>query len=72
MNRVNPKKLLQSKWTAAEPRHREKHWLVTKVQHDDAGVVQTCILEAVHSRREIELDWRDLKDAARWRVGWQD
>jgi tryptophan-rich hypothetical protein len=72
MNRVNPKKLLQSKWTAAQPENREKHWLVTDVRRDDAGAVQTCILEAVHSRREIELDWHDLKDADRWRVGWQD
>lgn len=56
MNRVNPKKLLQSKWTASAPRNREKHWLVTEVRCDDAGVPQTCILQAVHSYREIELD----------------
>ena len=72
MNRVNPKKLLQSKWTAAVPRDREKHWLVTDVRCDAAGVPQTCILEAVHSHREIELDWRDLKRTEQWKVGWQD
>ena len=70
MNRVNPKKLLQSKWTAAEPQNREKHWLVIEVLCDDAGVAQTCILEAVHSRREIEFDWRELKNSTRWRIGW--
>jgi len=72
MNRVNPKKLLQSKWTAAEPRNREKHWLVTGVGCDDTGVPQTCILQAVHSYREIELDWRELKNSECWRMGWQD
>lgn len=71
MNPVNPKKLLHSKWTAALPRDREKHFLVTDVRADDRGVPQTCILEAVHSRREIEIGWRELKDAERWLMGWQ-
>ena len=71
MNRVNPKKLLNGKWTAAKPKNREKHWLVTDVHCDAAGVPQRCTLEAVHSRREIEIDWRELKDAERWRLGWQ-
>jgi tryptophan-rich hypothetical protein len=70
MNRINPKKLLQSKWTAAEPQNREKHWLVTEVRCDAAGVVQTCLLEAVHSRRELELHWRELKNSERWQLGW--
>lgn len=69
--RINPKKLLHSKWTAAEPQNLEKHWLVTEVCCDDAGVVRTCMLEAVHSGREIQLDWRDLKNAAHWKIGWQ-
>ncbi len=71
MNPVNPKKLLQSKWTAVCPRNREKHFLVSAVHHDDAGVLQTCVLEAVHSHREMEVDWRDLKNVERWRMGWQ-
>lgn len=70
MNPVNPKKLMNSKWTALRPRHREKHFLVTDVYLDDAGLPLTCLLEAVHSRREVELDWRDLKDAQQWRIGW--
>ena len=72
MNRVNPKKLLRSKWTATEPRNREKHGLVTEVRCNDAGVPRSCILEAVCSRREIELNWRELKDAGSWKIGWQD
>ncbi len=70
MNRVNPKKLHHSKWTAVEPRHREKHFLVTDVILDTDGHPKACILEAVLSRREIQLDWRELKDAARWLTGW--
>ena len=71
MNPVNPKKLHQSKWTAVEPRNKEKHFLVTEVCVDAAGLPVTCILEAVHSHREIELDWRELKDSGHWLVGWQ-
>jgi tryptophan-rich hypothetical protein len=71
MNPISPKKLLQSKWTAVEPRNREKHFLVTEVCCDEAGVPQTCILEAVLSHREIELDWRALKNAGQWRAGWK-
>lgn len=71
MNPVSPKKLLHTKWTAVEPRDREKHFLVTDVIYDHRGVAQRCRLEAVHSRRELELDWRDLKDSGSWRTGWQ-
>ena len=30
MNPLNPKKLLNSKWTAVKPRNKEKHFLVTE------------------------------------------
>lgn len=71
MNSMNPKKLLHSKWTAAEPRDRQKHFIVTKVLKDDAGVPQLCVLEAVYSNREVRLDWRALGDSAVWKVGWK-
>jgi len=71
MNRINPKKLPQSKWTAVTPRNKEKHFLVTEIRLDEAGVPQTCILEAVHSHRETELDWRELKKTEHWLMGWQ-
>jgi len=32
MNRINPKKLQHSKWTAVQPRNKEKHFLVTAVR----------------------------------------
>lgn len=71
MNPVDPKKLLGSKWTAVRPTDREKHFLVTGVRRDDAGRPRTCILEAVHSRRELSPDWRALRDRARWQTGWR-
>ena len=70
MNAVSPKKLLNSKWTAAQPCNREKHFLVVDVLRDEADVPQRCVIEAVHSGRQTELDWRDLKDTTRWRIGW--
>ena len=30
-NRLSPKKLLLTKWTAVKPRNREKHFVVTRV-----------------------------------------
>ena len=71
MNRVSPKKLLHSKWTAVEPRNREKHFLVIRVITDEDDVPRSCVLEAVHSHREIEMDWRELKNPDQWRVGWR-
>jgi tryptophan-rich hypothetical protein len=71
MNRVSPKKLLQTKWTATQPRNKEKHFLVTAVHHDEEDNPQTVTLEAVYSHREAEMDWRDLQDAERWLTGWQ-
>jgi len=71
MNPITPKNLLQSKWTAVTPRNKEKHFLVTEVRFDEEAVPQTCIIEAVHSRREIELDWRELRDATQWLMGWR-
>ena len=71
MNRINPRKLLQSKWTAVAPVKREKHFVVTEVEFDDDGAVTACVIEAVISRRAYPIDWRDLKDTGRWRQGWK-
>ncbi|MGB5256222.1 MAG: TIGR02450 family Trp-rich protein [Woeseiaceae bacterium] len=71
MNRVNSKKLLHSKWTAAAPRFRQKHFIVTKVLTDGAGFPQRCVLEAVRDRRSVEVAWQDLKDSETWLLGWQ-
>ncbi|WP_394244962.1 TIGR02450 family Trp-rich protein [Vibrio astriarenae] len=71
MNRINPRKLLHSKWTAVEPRNREKHFMVTEVDYDEEGKVVLCILEAVLSDREYSIDWTQLKSRDNWLQGWK-
>lgn len=71
MNSVNPKKLLNSKWTAAKPVNKEKHFLVTEVEYDDDGVVITCLIEAVIYKRSMSIEWQDLKDSSLWLQGWK-
>ena len=66
MNRINPRKLLLSKWTAAQPKHREKHFLVTQLFCDEEGTV----LESFAS------DWSDCEAyrgaVAQWPVSGLD
>jgi tryptophan-rich hypothetical protein len=71
LNSINPKKLLQSKWTAVNPINREKHFLINKVSFDENGEVSLCILEAVLSKRETEIQWQVLKESENWLQGWQ-
>ena len=71
MNKINPKKLLNSKWTAVEPVKREKHFLVTEVEFDDTGDLVHCIIEAVLSKRSAPIDWQELKNSENWLQGWK-
>jgi len=71
MNKFNPKKLLNSKWTAVEPVRKEKHFIVTGVKFDDAGDVIACTIEAVISRRSMSTQWQDLQDTKVWLQGWK-
>lgn len=71
MNNINPKKLLNSKWTAVNPSRKEKHFLVSEIEFDEEGVVVSCSIEAVISKRFILIDWRDLKDESSWAHGWK-
>ncbi|MBK7156871.1 MAG: TIGR02450 family Trp-rich protein [Sandaracinaceae bacterium] len=64
MNQINPKKLLHTKWTAVQPRNKEKHFIVTEVEFDEEGVaVLSCVLEAVMTRRSARIEWRVLADS---------
>ena len=71
-NRLSPKKLLLTKWTAVKPRNREKHFVVTRVIEPEPPSmrVEQVELEAVHSKRVTVLHWRELTDASLWRQGW--
>jgi len=70
MNTLNPKKLLNSKWTAVKPRNKEKHFLVTEVEFDEDGVIIHCLIEAVMTRRSSNIDWRSLGNGDQWVNGW--
>ena len=60
MNRINPAKLLLSKWTAARPVNKEKHFLVTELFRDEEGTVLEIELQAVMTHRSERLPWQTL------------
>lgn len=72
MNLLQPNKLLLSKWTAAKPMSKEKHFLVSKVVAPvlEGEKVEWIDLEAVHSKATRRIDWRELRDETQWRRGW--
>lgn len=71
MNRINPRKLMLSKWTAVQPARREKHFLVTECQRDELDEVVTIDLQAVLTRRTQRLPWQALQDSSQWLMGWK-
>lgn len=70
-HRINPRKLLLSKWTAVRPQNREKHFLVTELFCDEDGTVLQIELQAVLSQRAQRLDWREMENAEYWCMGWK-
>lgn len=71
MNRINPKKLRLSKWTAAHPQNREKHFMVTELFCDEEGVVLAIELQAVLTKRAERREWQTLQNSAEWQQGWK-
>ena len=71
--RLNPRKLLLSKWTAVVPQQREKHFMVVRLIEpaQPGGPVEDIELEAVLSRRSQTLPWRELTNTQHWRQGWK-
>ncbi len=71
-HRLNPEKLLLSKWTAVQPRDREKHFLVTLVINPEAPAhrIEKVVMEAVLTRRRFTLGWTELADKKQWLQGW--
>lgn len=71
-HRLNPAKLLLSKWTAVNSIDKERHFLVTRVINPDAPVnrIEFVRLEAVLTRRSFTLRWTELADKTRWLQGW--
>ena len=70
---INPKKLLNSKWTAVTPINKEKHFMVIKLIAPEQPTmpIELVELEAVHSKRTQILAWRALTDTTKWLQGWQ-
>ncbi|WP_107864788.1 TIGR02450 family Trp-rich protein [Agitococcus lubricus] len=70
--RLNPKKLLLSKWTAIQPQQKEKHFIVTQIANDSTPIDERDLvtLEAVYTRRSYRVDWHTLLDITQWQQGW--
>lgn len=71
MTRINPKKLLNSKWTAVKPVNKEKHFMITELKLDEEDEVIHCVIEAVISNRAEQIDWQVLKNKDVWLQGWK-
>jgi tryptophan-rich hypothetical protein len=71
MKKITPKKLLGSKWTAVTPSNKEKHFLVSEVEFNEEGLVISCCIEAVMSKRSIPINWHELEDNNNWIHGWK-
>ncbi|WKY59391.1 TIGR02450 family Trp-rich protein [Vibrio sp. SNU_ST1] len=67
---MNPKKLLRSKWTAVSPVKKEKHFMITEVEFEEEEVIR-CLIEAVMTKREEDINWRDLTDKDHWLPSWK-
>ncbi len=70
MNKINPKKLLNSKWTATKVENKERHFLVVEVEYDENANVLLCVIEAVMTKRQAPIEWQNLNDRSQWLTGW--
>ena len=72
MNKINPKKLFNSKWTAVTPTNKEKHFMVVKViqPEDPQDPIKQVVIEAVMTKRQKTIHWRDLTNGLEWQQGW--
>jgi tryptophan-rich hypothetical protein len=72
MNKISPKKLLMSKWTAVQVQAKQKHFLVSKIilPDDQTSPVTEVEIEAVYSGVKRIIAWRELEDDALWKQGW--
>jgi len=72
MTPLHPKKLFMTKWTAAKPIAKNKHFLVSRVIEAEPPelVIQWVELEAVYSKAVTRIHWRQLQDETLWRRGW--
>ena len=71
--RLNANKLLRSKWTAATPQNKEKHFIVTKLIEPilPDGQIESIEIEATYTKRSFILPWRELLNQTQWLQGWK-
>ena len=72
-NKINPKKLLLSKWTAVHPIAKQKHFLVSKVILPEVPdeKIEFVEIEAVYSKKTRQIPWRNLLNGEEWLQGWK-
>lgn len=70
MKKLNPNKLLLSKWTSAVPKNREKHFIVIELIKDDKENVIELVLEAVYNKNTYTMPWQTLQQT-QWLQGWK-
>jgi len=70
---VNRKKLLNSKWTALNPKNKEKHFTVTQVKlnEEDPQVIDFIILTAVFTNKSYQMNYKELGNELNWKKGWK-
>jgi len=71
MHKINPNKLLLSKWTSKSPKQKEKHFIVTELIRDEQETVVECQLEAVINKSQYTLPWQNLTSEEDWLQGWK-
>ena len=71
MNRINPEKLFQSKWTSLQVKRKERHFIVRKVFRSVDETIVSCELEAIINNNVYTIDWQQLKDSSIWIMGWK-
>ena len=72
-NKLSPKKLLLTKWTAVKPIAKQKHFLVSKVilPEPPNEKIEFVEIEAVYTKKVSLIAWRDLTNSELWIQGWQ-
>jgi len=73
VNKFNPKKLLNSKWTALNPQNKELHFIVVKLieSEEDESKIERCLLQSVMHKTDYDIACEDLKDGSVWQQGWK-
>jgi tryptophan-rich hypothetical protein len=71
-NKVNYKKLLNSKWTALRPVNKEKHFIVDHIERnlEDPQLIDFIRITACLTRQTYQIKPQDLKNPDKWMPGW--